>query len=794
MAANRPFANLDRLASLARPEIVPFNPKIQQGGPTKPIPIDANINQGSSVANKAFNVETSLGDRYEQRKITNTNHLAQFFLSDTATNVTNGRFRTSISLANRLEQPGLGTTNHLSQFFLSDTFTGIIRVKTVVKETQGLSPTLAEFVKSIKITKPSPPKINGGESPQEINFTPQQGSGESPTLPIEDVSTKQGIIIRNDGQLTSDVTILFPTTADEKLVEQGGFVLGGVLRSAIETQLPAEELEQGGTDINPTTPPNNPQGGTEPKASVSALVIEAAQGIIRGETILKSAIQITTPVKELPQGIVTIGSGQQSLVSLTEPAQSVNQGFTDDESGITISNPPGELRTTQLLAQSPALTSPSPVDSLIRNQGIVLDTLGYLARGLTLRIAPTLVQGGELPSNEVPGDWNGHAIVHQRSATISLLLNPPAGTTEITQAQLSTISTIGATGANLISYFKAGDPGSTIQFVNVEDYPTRPRQQNIADLLNSEGGDDAYYDLVRINPNDKYNELMKQTSLTPNSDRPYAPRTAIEYVDGQYNVNTFVAQKLSVNSGDQNANDSEVTSLLSTRIDSFKVDDYKKGFKGKVEETPRYADGHTFKFYDDISQYDDLIKVYNSAQSNPQSNQKRPESTLTISSRGGGDSVSFTAFIKSFSDGLTVNYTDFKHIGVQDTFKTFTGATRAISLAFSVVAMPNNRDFFYSDNNAKATLGKIDKLMKICGVGTASGLYIAAPIVEVTVAGLFSNLICACGTVKVDSPVNETAWDVDSEIPQHFDVSLDLAVLAMANGSLLNKSATFYKG
>ena len=764
MATNKPFANLDKLSKRVLPVVPPFEPKVNQGPP-------------SEVVNTLYADQLGLGNRFEQPGYRTTNHLSQFFLSDKATGWdANTNFRKTISLSDRLEQPAIGTTNHLSQFFLSDVFTGVITIKPVVQDTEP-SAELKDFIKSIKITQPSPPKINGGELPRPIDFEPQQGTGEEPVLPIQDVRTRQGIIVPDNGEPTSGITILFPQTPEEKLAQQGVVSIGGSLQTRVQLQEPVEEIAQGGTDINPTTPTTKVQGGTEPKPALSELAVQIAQGIIVEQSGLKSAIQTTEPVKTVPQGIVTIGANQESLVSLTLPAPTVNQGFVDDESAIVISNPPGELRETAFTVQSPNLTSPSPVDSLIQNQGIVLNTLGYSLTGLALVATPTLVQGGELPQNELPGE-GGHQIVDIRAAKVSILLNPPPGTTSYNRAQLTTGIT---DGGSIGKYDNVGDVSPTIQFINTEVYPTQQRQQTIIDLLNADGGDDAADSLVLINPdNTKFNNLIKQSALSRNSSVKDLVDT-----DGQPNKNSTIADALGIGgpsypdlAADDGQVQSTLTGLLSSQITNDTIKEYKRGFTNK-----------NYKVYTEVNSYSQIIESVNQPSS---ADQKRNNYSLSIATYEDSDVVVFDAFIKNFSDSLSSNYTDFTHVGQQDTFKVFKGATRQISLGFTVAAMPESRDFTNSNLKAKETLTKINKLMTICGVGDVVNSYVRGPIVKVTVVGLVSNLICACGSVKVDIPVDENTWDIDTQLPHLYEVSLDLTPLAMQDGQLLNKNGKFY--
>lgn len=766
MANNKPFANLDQLSKKILPAIPPFEPKVNQGPPR-------------DVVNTLYADQLGLGNRFDQPSYKTTSHLAQFFLSDKATGAdANTKFRTTISLGDRLDQPDVGSTNHLSQFFLSDVFTGVITIKPVIKDTEP-SAELKDFVKSIQIIKPAPPKINGGQLPQQIEFEPVQGNGEEPSLPVRDISARQGIIVPSSGEPISGITILFPQTPDQKLAQQGIVLVNGALLSNTVVEEPVEEVAQGGTDINPTTPTVKPQGGTKPTPAISELAIQAAQGIMQEQSTLKSAIELTVPVKELPQGVVTIGSSQESLVSLTLPAATVNQGFVNDESAIVISSPPGELRNTILGAQSPDLTSPSPVDSLISNQGIVLNTLGYSLTGLALIATPTLVQGGELPQNELPGE-GGHQLVDIRAAKVSILLNPPIGTTTYNRAQLTTGITA---GGSLQKYDNAGDVSPTIQFINTEQYATQQRQQAAIDLLNTEGqNEDAVDYLVLINPdNAKFNNLIRQSALSRNS----SVKDLVDS-DGQPNKNSTTADALAAGGAsypDLAADDGQVQStlsnLLTSKITNDKIKEYKRGFTNK-----------NYKVYTEVNSYSQIVQSTSQA---PASDQKRNNYTIQISSvENEANNVVFDAFIKTFSDALNVSFADFNHIGQQDTFKVFKGTTRQISLGFSAVAMKGTRDFTNSDVEAKAMLTKINKLMTICGVGEVNSNYIRGPIVRVTVVGLVKDLICACGSVKVDVPVDENTWDVDTQLPQMYDISLDLAVLAMDGDQLLTKKGNFY--
>jgi hypothetical protein len=789
MAGNKPFANLDRLAKLVRPEIIPFDPKISQGGPTKPAPLaeegDISIPQ-FSAPNTKFRTEISLADRLDQTKLGTTNHLAQYLLSDKHTNKdANTKFRKTISLANRLDQANLGTTNHLAQFFLSDVFTGVIRIKTPRDSKVG-------FANTVVIGKPTSaksPKQQGGENPRYVlNNLINQG-GEDPVYAIDSVEARQGIILVK-GSKSSSIVVSKPTSIETKQQQTGIKISGGQLSSATKVEKPVEKIEQGGITITAKKAKSLIQGGENPTLAKTEEQVQASQGITAGQFALTSFIVPDKPAESVNQGIVKLGGQDQSLIVPTFPPERLNQGYLG-LFGVSLNNSITVIESPGTVFQGPGTDPSAPTGEITDGQvpsrqgSSTLRTLSYTLGGITLRTAPELYQGGNLPTNELPGE-GGHEIVDTRSAKVSILLNPPKGTAAYTKAQLSAGIPITSTGGSLEKYdnvAKAED-GS---YKNVEQQS--PRSRKVVKVLNTPVNyDDSaivdQIDAILKEPNNGQQSSTTKYSSYFKGDNKSSNSTIKELVDGdgQLNKNVAIAEALSTK-GDSNEVERAVVDLVKSKITSDRIKEYKRGFDGST----------SYKYYDDVTSYDQIIQAAGTA-TGRQGDVERPSSIIKIADYSNEDTnVVFDAFIKTFSDGLTVNYQDFKHIGQQDVFKVFTGTTRQISLAFSAVAMPESRDFKNSNINAAAMLEKINKLMLICGVGSIEGEYIKGPIVKVTVAGLVSDLICACGSVKVESPVTESPWDVDVELPQMFEVTLDLAVLAMQGGSLLNRSGKFYK-
>lgn len=160
--------------------------------------------------------------------------------------------------------------------------------------------------------------------------------------------------------------------------------------------------------------------------------------------------------------------------------------------------------------------------------------------------------------------------------------------------------------------------------------------------------------------------------------------------------------------------------------------------------------------------------------------------TLLIESMTGQGSVKFRSFITSFSDGWSVSWNDLNYVGRQDTLKTFKGTTRAGSLAFKAAA--------FNSADLQSLYSKLNKLTKIAAVGAPlnGGTYIAGPLCKLTVGNWFTNTPVVFNSVKFDVQMADYSWDIDKEMPQLVDVSLDFAVLGDASGKPLNATSNDY--
>ena len=158
--------------------------------------------------------------------------------------------------------------------------------------------------------------------------------------------------------------------------------------------------------------------------------------------------------------------------------------------------------------------------------------------------------------------------------------------------------------------------------------------------------------------------------------------------------------------------------------------------------------------------------------------------TLSVYSLRDDVTLVFRAFITSFSDNNSISWTDINYVGRQDTLKAFKGVTRGGSIAFKVVAL--------YDTDLGYNYDKLNSLVKIAGLGgsAAGNTYINGPICELTVGNWHRDTPVIFNTVKYDVQMADYSWDIDKQMPQIVDVSLDFIVLGDTKGNPLNSSTS----
>jgi hypothetical protein len=160
--------------------------------------------------------------------------------------------------------------------------------------------------------------------------------------------------------------------------------------------------------------------------------------------------------------------------------------------------------------------------------------------------------------------------------------------------------------------------------------------------------------------------------------------------------------------------------------------------------------------------------------------------TLSVHSLRDGTTIVFRAFITSFSDSTNISWTDINYIGRQDTLKAFKGVTRGGSIAFKVVAL--------YDTDLGYNYDKLNSLIQIAALGgsAAGNTYINGPICELTVGRWFKDTPVIFNTAKYDVQMADYSWDIDKQMPQIVDVSLDFVVLGDTTGAPLNSTGNHF--
>lgn len=148
-----------------------------------------------------------------------------------------------------------------------------------------------------------------------------------------------------------------------------------------------------------------------------------------------------------------------------------------------------------------------------------------------------------------------------------------------------------------------------------------------------------------------------------------------------------------------------------------------------------------------------------------------------------GVTIQFRSFLKGFSDNYTANYSDTNYIGRPDTLKVFKGTTRQISLAYTVPVL--------SEDELKVVYEKLEELVKITSIGKRDGIYMQGPFLRMTVGGWCKRTPVIINSLKFETNPTEYTWDVEKEVPQVVEVSMDCVALSDNSGVGFLRDGTF---
>jgi len=675
MAANKPFANLDRLSKLATPQPKLFDFKPTQGG--------EKVRVG---------------------------------------------FADNISLSKRNNQPGLGTTTALAQFYLSDQNTGFIKIKNQLP---------VEHKSSVIINK-SIEALNQGSIVLPLSeFAPNQGAADIKSFSIDSL-LRQGTTISN--QVYSSFTI----NQDAKSITaigriQGTYTSNQITYSVVQTtpSIATEALSQGSVGINRILPSVN-QGSVVISQAVDTPFIEVRQGIRKFNQKVTSDIEPATPTKT----IIT----RVPYATLFKPVKEI----------------------PFLVPSSIVVINAKPANAFIDGRNPEIQTLGYLADRFGAQLLPSLRHGSQDPQNRGYITKNGstpHSIVDAQSSLYNSVMLEEDG---------FFLDTINPAGINKVPQEVSGQDGGFVPGGAGSNNPkTTAKAKTVVRILSNRyySNDDVLVQLAALSGDNQY---IQHFTSVDNPNVTNRKESTILTVNGVTNPNVAIAQGLS-------GNEDEAVEIIraNVNIDAQKGPTYLK--EKSTWTSPRN--------YTEIKKYTDIETIVKNKELNPTPTNVR-EHVVKVKSLAGGGTVTFTAFLTSFSDSHTANWTDINHVGQMDTFKVYKGATRQISVAFKVVGGYTGL-FQNASGTAADVIAKLNSLINATVIGAVDGSYIKGPIVELTIAGLVNGIACAISSVKIDTEVAETGWDGQSGTPHVFSVSLDATALATKGGALLNNTATY---
>jgi hypothetical protein len=153
--------------------------------------------------------------------------------------------------------------------------------------------------------------------------------------------------------------------------------------------------------------------------------------------------------------------------------------------------------------------------------------------------------------------------------------------------------------------------------------------------------------------------------------------------------------------------------------------------------------------------------------------------TLKIGPLGSSNPIVFRSYITNFSDSWTNTWEDTKLLNRLETIHSYRGVVRAGSIAFKVPALSSkDMDIIY---------GKLQSLVRVASIPTAprtEGTMMKAPICSFTLGKWYINTPIAVNSVKYDVQMAEYAWDIDKQLPQIIDVSMDFRfIVGIGDGS-----------
>ena len=640
---------------------------------------------------------------------------------------TTNLFPKTISLKNRLDQPGLGTTKHLPEYLLSDQNTGALTIK---------NPRV-----SAKVSETNVQKI------QYENFVLKQGG-------VEDLF--KGI-----------VSTINPTKFGTQVTNQGSVEIKNIQTTQKKTSLvKIEKIVPGERTINPKIQIDRVQPGErtfDPNTKITPIV--AGERTIDPNTKITPVVagdRTTNP----DTNITPIVAGDRT----TDPKLKIDPVVAGDR----ITDPklkidpvvPGTRTFDPKLKIDPVVPGERTIDPKTKVNPVVVGS----------KIIDPLI----IIPLVVPGErtFDPKTIIHPIK---------PGSRTVIPKVRLRLFDEVDDKlfytqepdryySDVLLSAGSIGLSGTRLDITDpynrIPDFVSKDRTKDKTNLLNKYSGPGTY--VIKnsgelVEPQDSALFGLKKSVDDPNGGNP-----TLDAKDYEGNF-TFKDVKFPPNNYGSAGLPDSYQALSYDQIRARRRETKYRDLDFTVSDAPNVLDPWRQRLGMPATGADTINKNVNST--------ARDLVTIKIHSPRDKATLQFRSYLKNFSDSYTANHTDVNYVGRPDTLKVFKGTTRQLTLAFTVPVM--------SADELQVVYQKLEKLVKISMMGKVNGAYMQGPFLKLTVGGWCHETPVLAGSLKYETNPLEYSWDIQHEVPQIVEVSMDFVALADNKGNGFLESGTY---
>lgn len=728
METNRPFKTISLEQRLADSVMGKFDPAkpVAKKNEAAQLKINKNIEEKSAAILKqmASTIKQPILPILPKPEISN--------LSDRNVESTYNSFPKTIRLENRLTQPLDSRTTHLAKFFVSDTYTGFIKANPF--STSALASRVAVdpygFVDKGAITfHRNPDKLKGSpilQQPLEIS-TPTAKQSRSiilQTPPNEDsVLISKGVSLQN-GALTSFVDTKQPQSIGLTLINQGTTVSNKVYNSVIQIKSSADsELIT--------------QGGLDSVKAKDNLAVAILQGLLAKENEINSSVVIPEKIDPIPTKIGGTYRYPEAPSKFELPALTTKQ-VTSPE--VNSSGQPIQPTNSYKLF-APILQNINDSLDILKKE-----ITGYSSVALPFEYAPAPYYTPTIKITQYAIDKQlarfAPTIKHGSAAIRDFQPDIRQGSTNVDQSSL----------------VPTPQKGPNKPFLNTGDAfspPAAGTQSNTYWASNTAG----------------------------NSPEIFQSGANVGF--GNVNREVWEGIRQALASGESLPLDSLTNFPTGNPTSIGSLSKYIALSYGQIDARVTSAAGNAGLSATAASGPNPQIGTGNrTVQNVPDDNGSDFIKIKITSSRAGGKSVTFKAYLNSFSDSFGASWNDVQYIGRQDTFKQFKGVTRNVSFGLSVAS--------FSKVDLPINMKKVQDAISITQVASFNGRYLYGPLCKLTLGGFFKNVPCVFNSLKVDVDTTEATWDIEKGLPHLLKLSFDVTMLGSANGKALDANTSTY--